>query len=56
MVLKLPSYSSIWDMDVLEEVLEFISFNQVDSLLQQVDIVCTAETGISSNTERNNDA
>jgi hypothetical protein len=56
MLLKPPSYSSIWDMDVLEEVLEYISFNQADSLLQQVDILCTAETGISPNIERNKDA
>lgn len=56
MLLKLPSYNSIWDMDVLEEVLEYISFKQVDSLLQQVYILCTAETGISSNIDRNNDA
>lgn len=54
MLLKSPSYSSIWDMDVLEEVLEYISFNQADSLLQQVAILCTAETGISSNIKRNN--
>jgi hypothetical protein len=43
-------------MDVLEDVLQYISFNQADSLLQQADILCTVETGISPNIERNSDA
>jgi hypothetical protein len=43
-------------MDVSGEVPEYISLNQANSLLQQADILCTPETGISSNIERNNDA
>jgi hypothetical protein len=43
-------------MDVLGEVLEYISLNQVNSPLQQTDILRTPETRISSNIERNNDA
>jgi hypothetical protein len=43
-------------MDVLEEVLEYISFNHAYSLLQQVDILCTAETGFIQTLKEKSDA